>query len=270
MYLNRFPVESYRRKFMTQENISTEIWSQAHSEINLAAGGGPISLHSKYHEVAINAGKFVGLTTKQANVYVASSKDTPGSGSISLNATGDEANVNLSAVPNGDAAFGSGLNLNQEGAVLSTGKGEAACKLLLASKGASIVSRSSSKDFGSVMITPEVINISIGTASIRMTPAGITLSFGEIKFELNENGIKETHGETTRVLSSSSGNILTSDKMNQLETGASSFEVGPSDISTTTTNETTTIDSNYQVNAANINLKASSQYSAGGAQVNND
>ena len=255
---------------MTQENISTEIWSQAHSEINLAAGGGPISLHSKYHEVAINAGKFVGLATKQATVYVASSDDTSGSGSISLNATGDESNVNLSAVPNGDAAFGSVFNLNQEGAVLSTGKGEAACKLLLASKGASIVSRSSSKDSGSVMITPEVINISIGTASIRLTPEGITLSFGDIKFELNKEGIKETHGETTRVLSSTSGNILRSDKMNQLETGTSSFEVGPNDVSTTAANEEINIDGSYQVKATTIDLKASGQYSSGGAMVKNN
>lgn len=249
---------------MTQENISEGIWSQSHNEINLAAGGGPISLHSKYHEVAINAGKFVGLATKHATVYVASSKDTSGSGSISLNATGDEANVNFSAVPNEDAAFGSVLNLNQEGAVLSTGKGEAACKLLLASKGASIVSRSSSIDSGSVIITPEVINISIGTASIRMTPEGITLSFGDIKFELNEYGIKETHGETTRVLSSTSGNILRSDKMNQLETVESCFEVGPNEVSTTAANVATKVDSSYQVGATTIDLKASGQYSATG------
>ena len=134
-----------------------------------------------------------------------------------------------------------------------------------------MIPASSSPDTsGSVVITPEAINISIGTASILMTKKGITLSFGEIKFELNENGIKETHGETTRVLSSTSGNILTSDKMNQLETGASSFKVSPTDVSTTTTDETLNLDGNYQVNAVNINLKASSQYSAGGAQVNNN
>ena len=255
---------------MTQENISTEIWSQAHGQIKLAAGIGPISLNSKDHEVAINAGKYVGLTTKQAIVYVASSKDTSDSGSISLNATGDKPNVKLSAVPNGADTFGSDLILNQEGAILKTGKGDAACTLLLEATGAKIVSSSSPDTSGSVVITPEAINISIGTASILMTKKGITLSFGEIKFELNENGIKETHGETTRVLSSTSGNILTSDKMNQLETGASSFKVGPTDVSTTTTNETLNLDGNYQVNAVNINLKASGQYSAGGAQVNNN
>ena len=255
---------------MTQENISTEIWSQAHGEINLAARDGPITLNCNNDEVAINAGKFVGLTTKEANVYVSSGEATPSSGSISLYATGDKPNITLGAVPNGNAALGSSFILNQELADLTTGKGDMACRLRLGSQGAEIVSRSSPDASGSVVITPEEINISIGTASIRMTPAGITLSFGEIKFELNENGIKETHGETTRVLSSTSGNILTSDKINQLETGASSFKVSPTDVSTTTTDETLNLDGNYQVNAVNINLKASSQYSAGGAQVNNN
>ena len=249
---------------MTQENISTEIWSQAHGQIKLAAGIGPISLNSKDHEVAINAGKYVGLTTKQAIVYVASSKDTSDSGSISLNATGDKPNVKLSAVPNGADTFGSDLILNQEGAFLKTGKGDAACTLLLEATGAKIVSSSSPDTSGSVVITPEAINISIGTASILMTKKGITLSFGEIKFELNENGIKETHGETTRVLSSTSGNILRSDKMNQLETVESCFEVGPNEVSTTAANVVTKVDSSYQVGATTIDLKASGQYSATG------
>lgn len=257
---------------MTQENVSTEIWSQAHDAIYLNAKRA-VSLKSKDHEVAINAGKFVGLTTKEASVYVASineKEDELGSGSISLHATGDEPNVRLAAVPGTNAAWGSSLNLNQESAVLGTGKGDAACTLRLEANGAKIVSRSSPDDSGLVVITPEAINISIGTASILMTKNGITLSFGEIKFELNENGIKETHEKTTRVLSSTSGNILTSDKMNQLETGASSFKVGPTDVSTTTTNETLNLDGNYQVNAVNINLKASGQYSSGGAMVKNN
>ena len=249
---------------MTQENISTEIWSQAHGQIKLAAGIGPISLNSKDHEVAINAGKYVGLTTKQAIVYVASSKDTSDSGSISLNATGDKPNVKLSAVPNGADTFGSDLILNQEGAFLKTGKGDAACTLLLEATGAKIVSSSSPDTSGSVVITPEAINISIGTASILMTKKGITLSFGEIKFELNENGIKETHGETTRVLSSSSGNILTSDKMNRLKTVESCFEVDPSEISTTAANINSKIDGACESQATTIDLKASGQYSATG------
>jgi len=258
---------------MTQENISTEIWSQGHDSIYMAAKGGPIGLKSIDHEVAIDAGKFIGLATKQANVYVTSSKgqdDTPDSGSISLFATGDKPIVKIGTMPSAADAWGSSLDLNQEGAVVGTGKGSAACTLRLEAKGASIVSSSSPDDSGSVLITPEAINISIGKSTIRMTREGITLSFGEIKFELNENGIKETHGETTRVLSSTSGNILKSDKMNQLKTVETRFDVGPSEVYTTAANVTTNSSSCYQLQAVTIDLKASGQYSAVGGVANSN
>ena len=257
---------------MTQENVSTEIWSQAHDAIYLNAKRA-VSLKSKDHEVAINAGKFVGLTTKEASVYVASineKEDKLASGSISLHATGDEPNVRLAAVPGTNAAWGSSLNLNQESAVLGTGKGDAACTLRLEANGAKIVSRSSPDDSGLVVITPEAINISIGTASILMTKKGITLSFGKIIFELNENGIKETHGETTRVLSSSSGNILKSDKMNQLKTVETSFEVSPSEVGTTAANVTTKIDGGYQLQSTTVSMKASGESSIVGTIAENN